>query len=350
MQAEYLKTDPTPRWDPVHITYPVRKFPETGESSETIGRRIRSQPETLLCGKLPVEEIKNYMRDYRITKELYDSQSIKDFRRKAPETKRFNKHTSSSENEYIYPPSRRLEERVPQSSAHATSVMKTSFTPPTTPSRLVTDKDQFKHPASLPDPFAIEPSWHKDLEPLDTTHEGFEKYLDPYLTTSRLNHRPFTADQLSKLSASRDVITFYTFSNDPWIRRPKHKSEDWRLPLSKQKTIFDREKFKDDFREIRTHNKSRWVPGAFRTETRDNYRPESVRTSTHVDHLEEDVRNYFHRSVAHLPTNAPKEYSAVVRNYKSETSQIGTGKPVCSVLNQHVEKNRRLERKSMLRR
>ncbi|XP_063828510.1 uncharacterized protein LOC135077908 [Ostrinia nubilalis] len=350
MQAEYPKTDPCPSWDPVRIRYPVRKFPETGESSETIGRRWRSQPETMMFGKAPIEEIKNYMRDYIITKELTQSQSMQDFGRKAPETKRFNKHTASSENEYIYPLSRRLEERVPLCSAHATSVMKTSYPPPTTPPRLVTDKDQFKHPASLPpDPLEIEPSWHKELEPLDTTHEGFEKYLDPYLTTSRLHHRPFTADQLSKLSASNDIITYYTFSEDPWIRRPKHKSEEWRLPLSKQKSIYDREKFKEGFREIRTHNNPQWVPGTFRTEARDNYRPQSVRMLSHVEHLEEDVRNYYHRLVAGLPTNAPAEYTATLKNYRSETTHMGTGRPICSALDQHVEKNIRLERRSKAR-
>lgn len=59
----------------------------------------------------------------------------------------------------------------------------------------------------------IEPSFHKDLEPIDTTHEGFEKLLDPYLTTSQLHHRPYTADQLARSSVTNDVVTYYTYAD-----------------------------------------------------------------------------------------------------------------------------------------
>ncbi|KAI8432148.1 hypothetical protein MSG28_004621 [Choristoneura fumiferana] len=114
-RAEYPKKIPPTNWDRVHIQPRVRKFPDTGDSSETMGRRWRPPPEVI--------------------------------------------------------------QRLP----------------------------------------AVEPSWHKDLEPLDTTHEGYEKYLDPYLTTSRLHHRPFTADQLSRASVTKDILTYHTFSKEPWM-------------------------------------------------------------------------------------------------------------------------------------
>ncbi|CAH2210677.1 jg2821, partial [Pararge aegeria aegeria] len=94
--------------------------------------------------------------------------------------------------------------------------MKSSYTVPTIASRLVTDKNQFKHPASLPLVPPAEDTFIEEIEPLDTTHEGFEKYLDPYLSTNRLHHRPYTADQLARPSNSKDVITFYTYANVPW--------------------------------------------------------------------------------------------------------------------------------------
>lgn len=88
----------------------------------------------------------------------------------------------------------------------------------------------------------------------------------------------------------------------------------------------------------------------FRTEARDNYRPQSVRMLSHVEHLEEDVRNCYHREVAHLPTNAPEEYSAIEDLYQTENSHTGSGRPLCAAVDQFMPKNKRLERKNMLRR
>lgn len=42
---------------------------------------------------------------------------------------------------------------------------------------------------------------------------------------------------------------------------PKPKVNEWQLPLGRPKSMYDKEKFKYEFREIRTHNKLNWVPG-----------------------------------------------------------------------------------------
>ncbi|RVE46988.1 hypothetical protein evm_008372 [Chilo suppressalis] len=351
MQADYPEKYPQFVLDPVHVEYPVRKCPGAGVSSESIARQWTSKPEVLMGLKTPIEEIKDYLNDYNVTKELNRSQTSKDFGYKAPEVKRFNKHTSCSENHFIYPLSRRISERQPQCSAFPVSTMSESYASPVTPPRLVTDKDQFKHPASLPPvPPEIEPSWHKELEPLDTTYDGFEKYLDPYLTTNRINHRPFTADQLAKPSASRDIITYYTFANVAWTRAPQQKPAYCKLPLSRPKTTYDREKFKEDFREIRTHNRPGWVPGTFRTETRDNYTPQSARLSSFIENLEADVRSQYVRDASSLQTNDVNEQKILQQAYNSETSDvIGTGRPICTVLDQYVRKNRKLERRMLKR-
>ncbi|XP_026324684.1 uncharacterized protein LOC113233720, partial [Hyposmocoma kahamanoa] len=261
MQAQYPKKYSTINWDPLNLEYPVRKFPDTGCSSETIGHGWKRPPEILKSLKDPLTAIKEYFRDYNVTKDLSRSQTTLDFGYKQSETKRHNKHNSCTENHYIYPPLRKLADRPPQCTAHGTTEMKSAYTVPTTPARLVTDKDQYKHPASLPhDPPAIEPRFHKELEPIDTTHEGFEKLLDPYLTTSRLHHRPYTADQLARPSVTNDVVTYYTYADVPRIRRPKPKIEEWRIPHSISKPVYDREKFQHGFREIRTHKKLKCVP------------------------------------------------------------------------------------------
>ncbi|KAL4711156.1 hypothetical protein ACJJTC_009527 [Scirpophaga incertulas] len=343
MQADYPEKYPTVSWDPVHVKYPVSKFPETGDSRETVARRWTSQPEVLKSGATPIEEIKKYFRDYNVTKELTKSQQMQDFNYKTPESKRFNKPTSCTENMYVYPQSRRISERTPQKSAHTDSVMTYSFTSPALPSRLVTDKDQYKHPASLLSSYPeIEPSWHNDLGPLDTTHEGYEKYLDPYLTSSRLYHRPYTAEQLGRPSVSKDIITYYTLANIPWTRTPGPKKEDCWLPRSRPKSMYDRESLKEEFREIRTHNKLSWVPGTFRTESRDNYIPQSVQAYCHLDHLEEDVKNHYSRQTAGLPANSKHEHTAQKIMYSTETSHVGSGRQICCTVDQHAAKNKRL--------
>lgn len=47
MQANYPNKLPPVYWDPVHLNYPVRKFPDTGTSSEAIGRNWRNPPDVL---------------------------------------------------------------------------------------------------------------------------------------------------------------------------------------------------------------------------------------------------------------------------------------------------------------
>ncbi|XP_059061712.1 uncharacterized protein LOC131854605 [Achroia grisella] len=341
MQAEYQKKLPTPYWDTVHVNYPIKKFPNTEESRETTARRWKVQPEILHFGREPIEEMKEYFRNYNVTKELTSSQTANNFGFKQSETRRFNKHTSCVDNEYIYPPARKIEDRVPQCSAQATTEMKHSYTRPEIAARLVTDKDQFKHPACMPESLASEPTWHKELEPLDTTHDGYEKYLDPYLTTSRLHHRPYTADQLNRLSASKDIVTYYTLGDTTWVRTPKPKIEDWRLPLRRPKSMYDREKFKEDLREIRTHNQIQWVPRTFRTEVRDNYTPQS----SNIGDLDDEVRTYYKRRVAKLSTRSHQEQTAIQTAYKSENTQIGSDKPLCSILDPYVERNKRLQAK-----
>nr|XP_034833065.1 uncharacterized protein LOC117989763 [Maniola hyperantus] len=333
-------------WDPVHLKYPVRKFPETGISSEAIGRYWKSPPDVLHEVNIPIEEALSYYRDYNVTNALSRSQTAVDCGYEIPEAERINKHTPCYENLYIYPPSRKLADRTPALTAHGTTEMKSSYTVPTVASRLVTDKNQFKHPASLPQvPPALEP-FIEELEPLDTTHDGFEKHSDPYLTTSRLHHRPFTADQLARTSNSKDVVTYYTYANIAWVRSPKPNCQDYRLPLSKAKSVYDREKFKQGFREIRTHNKLNWVPRTFRTEVRDNYVEQTFWPEAQIHNFDEEVRSQYQRAIASLQTNVKQEDSTIQHLYTTENTHFGSRKPICSVLDQFVEKNKRLFGKS----
>ncbi|XP_045537035.1 uncharacterized protein LOC106719799 [Papilio machaon] len=220
--------------------------------------------------------------------------------------------------------------------------MRESFSTPQSFSRLITDKDQFKHPVSLEsNPIPIAPSWHKELEPIDTTYEGFEKYLDPYLTTSRLHHRPYTADQLKKISNSKDIVTYYTLSDIPWVWSTKPTHKDWFVRVKCPKTMYDREKFKGDFREIRSHNKLHWVPGSFRTEAKDNYGFNTHQKDIKIEKHEE-VSTKYQRAIGKLKTNSPYEDALMQGTYVTESSTIGSRKPICSVFEQCADKNKRL--------
>ncbi|CAH2090289.1 unnamed protein product [Euphydryas editha] len=344
MQANYPDKLPLTSWDTVNINYPIKKFPETGVSSETIAREWRSPPDVLKALKTPVEEEKQYNRDYTVTLDFLRTQTKLDYGYKTPEAYRFNKHTSCSDNVFIYPPSKKLEDRTPSEKVHGTSEMKSLYKAPVRASRLITDKDQFKHPASLHLEPKVEP-FQKEIEQWDTTYEGFEKYLDPYLTTNRLNHRPFTADQLSRSSNTRDILTYYTYSNTPWVRCSKPNTAQWRLPLSKPKSVYDREKFKEAFREIRTHNKLNWVPRTFHTETMDNFTQPSSRSKSQICDEEKEVRSHFQRCIANLKTNAQQEQFSIKHFYTTENSHVGSGKPICSIIDQHFEKNKKLEQR-----
>lgn len=82
-----------------------------GDLSKAIGDRYICN--MILCiitylQKEPVEQLKDYLQDYNVTKQLTSSQTTEDYGSKLPITKRHNKHTSCLENEYIYPICRKV--------------------------------------------------------------------------------------------------------------------------------------------------------------------------------------------------------------------------------------------------
>lgn len=50
----------------------------------------------------------------------------------------------------------------------------------------------------------------------DSAGGGYRKLLDPYVSTYRTYHRPFTADDQYGIGA-KDHITFYSESNTPKV-------------------------------------------------------------------------------------------------------------------------------------
>lgn len=85
----------------------------------------------------------------------------------------------------------------------------------------------------------------------------------------------------------------------------------------------------------------------FRTEARDNYIPPILQPASQIHNYEEEARSYYEKSLASLSTNIPEEYNAFQKKYSTENSVVGSRRPVSSVLDQYIEKNKKLERKSV---
>lgn len=75
--------------------------------------------------------------------------------------------------------------------------------------------------------------------------------------------------------------------------------------------------------------------------------PQTTRPESQIHNYEEEVRSLYKRAIANLQTNASEEHATVLKRYSTEGTTVGSTKPLCSVLDQHVEKNKRLERMNM---
>ncbi|GBP31774.1 hypothetical protein EVAR_81539_1 [Eumeta japonica] len=230
----------------------------------------------------------NYDRDCNLTSYINRSQTNVDFGFKPVTARVIPKPSGCNENLYLCPPSRKLESTRIKVNCHNTTEMKSNYGIPAIGPQLVTNKDQYKLPTNEELTPALFPY---QLTPVLTSDEGHDKFLDPYLTVSRLHHRPFTDEQLGRPSNRKDIVTYYTFADLPWVRTPKPSAGEWWLSRSWPKSVYDREKFKQGFRETIVHNISAWVPGSFRTEVRDNYSSPASRPTCQAQWDEADVKH-----------------------------------------------------------
>lgn len=82
----------------------------------------------------------------------------------------------------------------------------------------------------------------------------------------------------------------------------------------------------------------------FRTETRDNYTQQSSQPISQIYYDNEtEARSEYKRSIAKLQTNTQQEQSSVKLFYTTENSHIGSGEPICSIIDQYLKKNKKLE-------
>lgn len=85
---------------------------------------------------------------------------------------------------------------------------------------------------------------------------------------------------------------------------------------------------------------------ALLTETKDKYVQQTSRPESQIHNYEEEIRSYYQRSIGNLQTNIQQQDSSLKHFYKTESSSLGSGRPISSVIDQYVERNKRLNCKS----
>ncbi|XP_035437949.2 uncharacterized protein LOC118267828 [Spodoptera frugiperda] len=163
----------------------------------------------------------------------------------------------------------------------------------------------------------------------DSAGGGYRKLLDPYVSTYRTYHRPFTADDQYGIGA-KDHITFYSESNTPKIKGfgPRHK-EIW-MPLTGKvhRGVYDRIHVKKEYKEVAaSHNPVNNLKGVFVSETKKKFTtPFAISSLASWDHGE-----VF--DLAPFPPN-PYQTNIAPFMYCSDYCHIAQGTPPYTVIDQ----------------
>ncbi|XP_013196696.1 uncharacterized protein LOC106139746 [Amyelois transitella] len=128
-----------------------------------------------------------------------------------------------------------------------------------------------------PDPeyiFDVVASGRNEATPISDTDLGFRRLLDPYVSTYRAYHKPFTAEDQYGIGA-KDHITFYSEFDVPKVRGfgPQHK-EIWMPLLAKvHRGVYDRIHVKKEYKEVAAcHNPVNNIKGVFVSEMKRKYK------------------------------------------------------------------------------
>ncbi|KAF9420769.1 hypothetical protein HW555_003117 [Spodoptera exigua] len=163
----------------------------------------------------------------------------------------------------------------------------------------------------------------------DDAKGGYRKLLDPYVSTYRTYHRPFTPDDQYGIGA-KDHITFYSESSTPKVKGfgPRHK-EIW-MPLTAKvhRGVYDRIHVKKEYKEVSaSHNPVKNLKGAFISETMKKYKtPFAISSLASWDHGE-----VF--DLAPFPPN-PYQTNIAPFMYCSDYCHIAQGTPPYTVIDQ----------------
>ncbi|RVE46984.1 hypothetical protein evm_008368 [Chilo suppressalis] len=128
-----------------------------------------------------------------------------------------------------------------------------------------------------PDPeyiFDVVASGRNEAPAISDSAGGYRRLLDPYVSTYRANHRPFTTEDQYGIGA-KDHITVYSEFNIPKAKGfdPRHK-EIWMPLMSKvHRGVYDRIHVKKEYKEVAAcHNPVNNIKGVFQSEMKKKYK------------------------------------------------------------------------------
>ncbi|KOB75272.1 Uncharacterized protein OBRU01_07906 [Operophtera brumata] len=158
---------------------------------------------------------------------------------------------------------------------------------------------------------------------------GFRRLLDPYVSTYRAYHKPFSVDDQYGIGA-KDQITLYSEFNTPKVHGfgPRHK-EIWMPQTSKvHRAVYDRIHVKKEAKEVAAcHNPVNNIKGVFVSETKSKYKiPFAVSPLATWAHGEEF-------DLAPFPPN-PYQTNIAPFMYCSDYCHISQGTPPSTVVDQ----------------
>uniref|UniRef100_A0A336M112 CSON009834 protein n=1 Tax=Culicoides sonorensis TaxID=179676 RepID=A0A336M112_CULSO len=160
-----------------------------------------------------------------------------------------------------------------------------------------------------------------------SNEKGKLKYLDPFVSTTNLNHIYFT-EEMQKGIAKKDAITFWD-----WLQYPKTKlgfglKEYPYKDCKKILPMYDKSKFLHEIKDRELPKRMKFVPNnSFKTESRINYQI--------------PVEKVFLYDKSH---GKPIVYETGIEIKDTEYKMIGSGKPIQSYL--QVEKPKIVHKKS----
>ncbi|KAG6440953.1 uncharacterized protein LOC115443019 [Manduca sexta] len=183
-----------------------------------------------------------------------------------------------------------------------------------------------------PDPeyiFDVVASGRNEAPVISESAGGFRRLLDPYVTTTRSVHKPFSVEDQYGIGA-KDQITFYSEFNTPKVRGfgPRHK-EIW-MPLTSKahRNVYDRIHVKKECKEVAAcHNPVDNIKGVFTSETKLKYK---------IPFAASSLASWSHGETFDLAPFPPNPFQTNIAPfmYCSDYCHIAQGTPPSTVIDQ----------------
>ncbi|CAG9583145.1 unnamed protein product [Danaus chrysippus] len=177
--------------------------------------------------------------------------------------------------------------------------------------------------------FDVVASGRNEAPVIPNSAGGFRRLLDPYVSTNKAYHKPFTVEDQYGIGA-KDHITLYSELNLPKVKGfgPRYK-EIW-MPLTGKvhRSVYDRIHVKKEYKEVSAcHNPVNNIKGVFESEMKKKYRnPYASSSLASWDHGESF-------DLAPFPPNVWQTNIAPFM-YCSDYCHIAQGTPPYTVIDQ----------------